>query len=191
MAEYTYESIITNPMRNGIENLIGKDVYFNNNPSLCLAGANEKSTVSLGVLVEIHKDSITPFVVERNDTDLAYSCIIEKKEEPKPNPKDIPFQDGREFFNYYLSAESRLEKEDYFLSNHGIWLKAKYADDALLMVTEIWSCGVVFSCDMKTTEELEGKYLTINEVTTWKELFRDYCFIDGSQCGKLVEESNA
>lgn len=84
MAEYTYtyENIIIDPSKECIKNIIGKEVYFNNNPSLCLAGANEKSTVSLGVLVEIHKDSITPFVVERNDTDLAYSCIIEKKEEP-------------------------------------------------------------------------------------------------------------
>lgn len=188
MAEYTYSDIIMDPNDPRLEGAIGKDVYFNNNPSLCLAGANEKSTVSLGVLVEIHKDSITPFVVERNDTDLAYSCIIEKKEEPKP--EYIPFQDGREFFNSYLSVESRLEKEDYLLSNHGIWLKFKDADNALFMVTEIWNYGVCVSGNMKTTEESEDCYLTINEATTWEQLLKRYTFLDGSPCGKLMEDNN-
>lgn len=185
MAEYTYtyENIIIDPSKECIKNIIGKEVYFNNNPSLCLAGANEKSTVSLGVLVEIHKDSITPFVVERNDTDLAYSCIIEKKEEPKPKPEYIPFQDGREFFNSYLSVESRLEKEDYFLSSHGIWLKRK-DKPPILMVTEIYSFGVVISGNMDTTKEPNDEYVTITETTLWRELLMLYTFLDGTPCGK-------
>lgn len=171
MAEYTYSNIIIDPTKEGIKSLIGKDVYFHNNPSLCLAGANEKSTVSLGVLVEIHKDSITPFVVERNDTDLAYSCIIVKKEEPKP--KHVQFQDGREFFNSYLSVESRLEKEDYFLSNHGIWLMDCENGDYFL-VTEIWGDGVVLGSNQTTTH--------------WDDLLEDFIFLDGSPCGKEVED---
>ena len=266
MAEYIYENIIIDPNKEGIEKLIGKEVYAGDIPGYCLEHANEGDSYYLGTLIEIRKYDTCPFLVKHDGQNKVYSCIIEKKEScyedqvkqwieennlkvgdyvkvtrraenhadglddywydlmrdsvgkilkvkeisnfimldnginypyfvlekiEKPEPKCVPFSNAKEFFNYYLSAESRLEKEDYFLSNHGIWLKAKYADDALFMVTEIWSYGVVFSCDMKTTEELEGEYLTINQVTTWKKLFRDYCFLDGSQCGKLVEESNA
>ena len=36
MAEYSYDNIIVNPFKEGIESLIGKEVYFHNNPSLCL-----------------------------------------------------------------------------------------------------------------------------------------------------------
>lgn len=182
MAEYTYADIIMDPNDPRLERAIGKECYFSDYPKKVLDGARNNSSEYLDCLTNIIKQGVCPFVDKKG---YGRTLIIIKKEEPKP--KYVQFQDGREFFNSYLSVESRLEKEDYFLSNHGIWLKAKYADDALFMVTEIWSYGVVFSCDMKTTEELEGKYLTINEVTTWKELFRDYCFIDGSPCGKLME----
>ena len=184
MDEYTYADIIMDLNDPRLEGAVGKECYFSDYPKKLLNGAIYNLPEYLDCLTDIRKEGVCPFVDKKGNK---WALIIIKKEEPKPNPKDIPFQDGREFFNYYLSAESRLEKEDYFLSNHGIWLKAKYADGALFMVTEIWSYGVVFSCDMKTTEELEGEYLTINQVTTWKELFRDYCFLDGSPCGKLME----
>ena len=48
---YTYDNIIINPTKEGLESLVGKEVYFHNNPILCLENANEKSTDSLGVLV--------------------------------------------------------------------------------------------------------------------------------------------
>ena len=189
MAEYTYKDIIIDPDSEEAKNAIDKEVYFADTPASCLNAAKNNNKAYLGYLKKLDLgDEEQPFYVNEFvvSAPSSWTCIIVKKEEPKP--KHVQFQDGREFFNSYISVESRLEKEDYFLSNHGIWLKAKYADDALFMVTEIWSYGVVFSCDMKTTEELEGKYLTINEVTTWKELFRDYCFIDGSPCGKEVKE---
>ena len=113
MSEYTYDSVIINPCKEGIESLIGKEVYFEANPFLCLKAANEKLTSNLGILVEVYKDSINPFCVKGKSGSYKYPCIIEKKEEPKP--EYIPFQDGLEFFNSYLSVESRLEKEGYFL----------------------------------------------------------------------------
>lgn len=190
MAEYTYtyENIIIDPSKECIKNIIGKDVYFNNNPSLCLAGANEKSTVSLGVLVEIHKDSITPFVVERNDTDLAYSCIIEKKEE---EPKYVPFESKEEFietFHYHDNA-NYSETEDILL-NYGMWLKDTDRD-VYCLVTEIWSYGVVVGDSRINTIKDGDEYYTINEVTKWETLLREYTFLDGTPCGKLMEESNA
>ena len=57
------------------------------------------------------------------------------------------------------------------------------------MVTEIWKEGVVVSdIKMKTTKEGNDEYYTTNETTEWKELLRDYTFLDGSPCGKEVEE---
>ena len=173
MAEYTYDNILINPSKEGIESLIGKEVYFHNNPSLCLENANEKSTSNLGILVEISKNSIVPFRIEQKcgtcAHTCAHACIIEKKEEPK---KYVPFENGQEFFNSYLSVESRLEKEDYFLSKHGIWLKDK-TSKAYYMVTKIWDIG-------DDSDEI-----------SWKELLEYYTFLDDSPCGKEVEESNA
>ena len=182
MAEYTYKDIIIDPTSEEAKNAVGKECYMECSPQGVLYYANK----GLGThcLSEILENSVCPFFSEEKGEGC--SCIIVKKEEPKP--KHVQFQDGREFLNSYQSAESRLEKEDYFLSNHGIWLKAKDADNALFMVTEIWSYGVVFSCDMKTTEELEGEYLTITEPTTWEQLLMLYTFLDGSPCGKEVED---
>lgn len=182
MAEYTYEDIIMDPNDPRLEGAIGKECYVSDFPKIALNNARDNLITDR--LKRIAKEETCPFVDEEEEDNWA--VIILKKEESKS--KWIPFENGREFFNSYLSAESRLEKEDYFLSNHGIWLKAKDADDALFMVTEIWSCGAVFSCDMKTTEELEGEYLTINEPTTWEQLLMLHTFLDGSPCGKLMEE---
>lgn len=183
MAEYTYKDIIIDPTSDRAKEAVGKQVYYSQFPNVCLFRANNDDRVLQGILISIDpKNLLGSFIVDGSP----YACIIVKKEEPKP--KHIPFQDGREFFNYYLSVESRLEKADYFLSNHGIWLKAKDADDALFMVTEIWSYGVCVSGNMKTTNELEDFYLTINDATTWEQLLKRYTFLDGSPCGKEVED---
>lgn len=129
------------------------------------------------------------YVILENGYSYPYFVLEKIKESPKP--KYVPFSNYEDFMDAYISCLERNKEDtgrEAFLANHGIWLKAKYADDALFMVTEIWSYGVVFSCDMKTTEELEGKYLTINEPTTWEQLLREYTFIDDTPCGKEVEE---
>ena len=170
MAEYTFENLIMNPETPGLESLIGKKVYSGTAPLDCLKRANKDYEV--GILREIRKDCLCPFLVEvPNGMIFNYVCIIPKKEEQKS--KYVPFQDGREFFNSYLSVESRLEKEDYFLSNHGIWLKHRKSDD-LFMVVEIWDDGVVIGSNQFTT--------------SWNDLSNDYTFLDSSPCGKLMEE---
>lgn len=185
MSEYTFKNIIIDPTEEGIGNLIGKEVYFHNIPSFCLDDANKKLTGMSGVLVEIRKDDPSPFVIKKDDFIYSYNCIIEKRKESKP--KYVPFQDEREFFNSYQSAESRLTEEKYFLSSHGIWLKRKEIDIPF-MVVEIWCYGVCVSGDMKTSEESEDEYLTYNDDTSWEELLKRYTFLDGSPCGRLVEE---
>ncbi len=183
MAEYTYKDIIIDPTSEEAKNAVGKECYMECSPQGVLFYAN--NGLGTHCLSEILENSVCPFFSEEKGEGC--SCIIVKKEEPKP--KYIPFENVTEFLDAYRNTPGCLNEEDYFLSNHGIWLKAKDADDALFMVTEIWSYGVVFSCDMKTTEELEGEYLTINEATTWEQLLMLYTFLDGSPCGKLAEEN--
>lgn len=187
MAEYVFENLIMNPETPGLESLIGKKVYSGTAPLDCLKRANKDYEV--GILREIRKDCLCPFLVEvPNGMIFNYVCIIPKKEEPKP--KYVPFENADEFFDANDSANYSVKNgtvENKLLNYGGIWLKGKDSG-ANYMVTEIWNCGVVFSCDMKTTEELEGEYLTTNEPTTWEQLLMLYTFLDGTPCGKLKEE---
>ena len=141
MAEYTYKDIIIDPDSEEAKNAVGKICYFSNSPRNILSDIYCKSAVE-GILTNMDDGY---FEV---DNEGYWDCIILKKEEPKP--EYIPFQDGREFFNSYLSVESRLEKEDYFLSNHGIWLMDCENGD-YFMVTEIWGDGVVLGSNQFTT----------------------------------------
>ena len=162
MAEYTYKDIIIDPTSEEAKNAIGKKCYMYDSPTMLLKMANSNDGART---LESIDESDYPF----NDKEFGneWTCIIVKKEESKP--EYIPFQDGREFFNSYLSVESRLEKEDYFLSNHGIWLKDK-TSKAYYMVTKIWDIG-------DDSDEI-----------SWKELLEYYTFLDGSPCGKEVED---
>ena len=184
MAEYSYDSIIIDPSKEGIESLIGKEVYFHNNPCFCLDAANENSTVNLGILEEIDKDSINPFVIKKGSAFLVYSCIIEKKEEPKPRPKYEPFDNVTEFLDAYRRVERlRLKDEKFYLSVRGIWIKDTETD-AYCMVTEIWDMGIVIGNKNITI----GETTVFNDITSWEELLEDCTFLDGSPCGKLAEE---
>lgn len=166
---YTYESIIINPSKEGIESLIGKEVYFEVQPFLCLKAANEKLASNSGILVEVYKDSINPFCVKGKSGSYKYPCIIEKKEEPKP--KYVPFETLDEFIESYKKAEERIaysNTRDY-IASCGMWLRFNN-DDVMCAVTEIWTDGVFIGHD----------HLKIK----WKELFNFYDFIDGTPCGK-------
>ena len=162
MAEYTYKDIIIDPTSEEAKNAIGKKCYMYDSPTMLLKMANSNDDART---LESIDESDYPF----NDKEFGseWTCIIVKKEEPKP--EYIPFQDGREFFNSYLSVESRLEKEDYFLSNHGIWLMDCENGDYFL-VTEIWGDGVVLGSNQTTTH--------------WDDLLEEFIFLDGSPCGK-------
>ena len=164
MAEYTYADIIMDPEDPRLEGAIGKECYFSDYPKKLLNSAIYNLPEYLDYLTDIRKEGVCTFVDKKG---TKWASIIIKKEESKP--EYIPFQDGREFFNSYLSVESRLEKEDYFLSNHGIWLKDK-TSKAYYMVTKIWDIG-------DDSDEI-----------SWKELLEYYTFLDGSPCGKEVKD---
>lgn len=169
MAKYTYEDIIMDPEDPRLEGAIGKECYVSDFPKIALNYAINNLTTDR--LKRIAKEETCPFVNEEEESNWA--VIIIKKEEPKP--KYVPFKNGLEFFNSYLSVESRLEKTDYFLSNHGIWLKDKDIDGVSYIVTEIWRDGVVLGSDQHTT--------------IWKDLLDGYAFIDNTPCGRFVKES--
>ena len=125
---------------------------------------------SVGKILKVKE--ISNFIMLDNGINYPY-FVLEKVEEPKP--KYVPFKNGLEFFNSYLSVESRLEKTDYFPSNHGIWLKDKDIDGVSYIVTEIWRDGVVLGSDQHTT--------------IWKDLLDGYAFLDNTPCGRFVKES--
>lgn len=177
MAEYTYDNILINPSKEGIESLIGKEVYFNNNPCLCVDVANEKSTDYLGILVKIYQDSINPFIVERNNLTLAYSCIIEKKEEPKP--ECIPFESMEEFVRRYREVMEGVEADSFEdnLFQCGMWLRDANAD------TDKPTYRLVYEIRDKGVRIPDYGFLD------WENLLYStgLTFLDGSPCGKEVK----
>ena len=188
MDEYTFENLIINPEVPGLEDLIGKEVYFNDMPINCIKHAN--GNYKVGILREIRKDYSAPFIVETpGGCILSYACIIPKREEPKP--KYVPFENAEEFLDaYYHNETKKLDGVYHYLATRGIWLEGK-GEDAYYMVAEIWDDGVVLGDNkMATTRTSSDKYFTINEVTTWDELFENYAFLDGSPCGRLVETTH-
>ena len=81
-----YVDLIVNPETPGVENLIGKEVYYNDVPLRCIATANKNSEV--GILREIREENYYPFYIETSNGGVPnyafYVCIIPKKDEPKP-----------------------------------------------------------------------------------------------------------
>ena len=185
MDKYTYSNLIIDPTKEGIESLIGKEVYYHNVPLACLGYANENCHI--GTLKEIFKDAFYPFEVKTPGGHTQdCTCIIPKKEE---DPEYVPFEDGDEFLEYYISKANNPSKHK-LESVGGIWLK-RFDTDVYFMVIELWYDGVVINdSKMRTTQESSDRYCTINDTTSWEELFKDYTFLDGTPCGKLMEDKN-
>lgn len=182
MAEYTYEDIIMDPNDPRLEGAIGKECYFSDYPKKVLYGARNNSSEYLDCLTNIIKEGVCPFVDKKG---YGRTLIIVKKEEPKPKPKYIPFENVTEFLDAYRNAPGCLNEEAFYLSKNGIWLKQK-EPKAYVMVTEIWDVGVVIG-DNKFIIDEES---ICNNTTDWGELLKDFTFLDNSPCGKVVEETN-
>ena len=179
MNDYTYDNIIIDPRKEGIESLIGKEVYFHDNPSRCLEGANEKSTSILGTLEGIKETDHDPFVIEKHGNIYEYPCIIEKKEEPKP--EFVPFKSADEFIDEYDNANYSINSgtlENRLLSYGGVWLKSK-KDCSLCMVAGVSNNGLVI-CDKESTTSEPIEY---NVKMSWAEILANFVFVDGTPCG--------
>ena len=179
MAEYTYKDIIIDPTSEEAKNAVGKICYFSNSPRNILSDIYRKSAVE-GILTNMDDGY---FEV---DNEGYWDCIILKKEEPKP--KYVPFKSKEEFieaFHYHDNA--KYSETDDILMNYGMWLWSN-VDGSYKLVTEIWNAGVVIGDDkMRITNE-EGHIDVFNDTTSWVKLFSEYRFLDGSPCGKEVED---
>ena len=192
MAEYTYKDIIIDPTSEEAKNAISKEVYFADTPASCLNAAKNNNKAYLGYLKELDLgDEEQPFYInEFVSAPSSWTCIIVKKEEPKP--KYEPFETLDEFIESYKKAEERIDCSNIegYIVSCGMWLKDTDRD-VYCLVTEIWNYGVVVGDSRINTIKDGDEYYTINEVTKWETLLREYTFLDGTPCGKLMEESNA
>ena len=181
MAEYTYEDIIMDPEDPRLEGAIGKECYFSEYPKRLLSSARNNSPEYIDCLTDIRKEGACTFV-DKNGS--GWILIIIKKEEPKSHYE--PFASIEEFLTDYFKSVANSECIQKTISSTGIWLKH---NDAFLLVVEIWDRGVVVgNGKMETVNIGEDKYLTTNFITDWHELYDKYTFIDGTPCGKEVEE---
>ena len=181
MDEYTFKDLIIDPETSGLENLIGKEVYFDDVPIHCIKWANEDYEV--GILKDVRKDNPAPFFVETSSgCVLNYPCIIPKKEEPKSGYTS--FKDAEEFLDaYYHNETENLDGVYHYLATRGIWLKDKSTEvPVYCMVIEVWDKGVIISDKKMSTTGI----LVFNNTTSWSELYESFAFLDGSPCGKLM-----
>ena len=168
MAEYTYEDIIMDPEDPRLEDAIGKECWLSDYPKEVLDYA--RNNLKEFRLKSIEKEENFPFVDNNHEDNWA--LIIIKKEEPKP--KYVPFESKEEFIDaFHYHDNSKYSETDDILLNYGMWLKHRESDD-LFMVVEIWDDGVVIGSNQFTT--------------SWNDLSNDYTFLDGSPCGKEVED---
>ena len=184
MAEYTYEDIIMDPEDPRLEGAIGKVCYFNDSPKMILEHANNNSPNNFFSLKEINKNNEYPFTDGKYED--VWTLIIIKKEEPKP--EYVPFESKEEFIDaFHYHDNANYSETDDILLNYGMWLWSN-VDGSYKLVTEIWNAGVVIGDDkMRITNE-EGHIDVFNDTTSWIKLFSEYRFLDGSHCGKEVEE---
>ena len=167
MDEYTFKDLIIDPEAPGLENLIGKEVYFCTAPLDCLNRAN--TDYETGILREIREGLIWPFFIEvSNGMIINYACIIPKKEEPKP--KYVPFESKEEFIEafHYHDNVNYSETED-ILMNYGMWLKSIEYDYGLV------------------TRITDNVIKVGNSSLNWTYLLDHYTFLDGTPCGRLEE----
>ena len=167
MDEYTFKDLIIDPETSGLENLIGKEVYFDDVPIHCIKWANEDYEV--GILKDVRKGNPAPFFVKTSSgCVLNYPCIIPKKEEPKP--KYVPFESKEEFIDaFHYHDNDKYSETDDILLNYGMWLKSIEYDYGL--VARITDDAIKVG----------------NSSLNWKYLLDHYTFLDGSPCGKLKE----
>ena len=172
MGKYTWDDIIINPNTEEAKNCIGKEVYYSDNPNLCLSYANNSNDNFCGIIREIKTDVRNPFVLKGSV--IKWTCIIRKKEEPKP--EWIPFKSAVEFLDAYEDANYSITNgtiENRLLNHGGIWLINTVSFASYMMVTEVRNDGLNLGTD--------------HEVVLWEELLRDYTFLDGTPCGKIKE----
>ena len=166
MIEYTYKDIIIDPTNEEAKNAIGKKCYMYDSPTMLLKMANSDDGART---LESIDESDYPF----NDKEFGseWTCIIVKKEEPKP--QYVPFKSKEEFIEaYHYHDNANYSEIEDILMNYGMWLKDKNSHE-IFLVTGVFNQSIHI-CDFDSDE-------------SWGELLNEFTFIDGSPCGKLME----
>ena len=156
--KYTYADVIIDPEDPRVE--IGKEYWMDNIPSECLRSANEdKTTLTLN---KIEPNRPWPFYSTKSGSCV---CIIRKKEVEK---KYVPFdlnnpEDRKALMGKTIKANNRPFSRQYV--------------------------ELAISCFELVDEGAEGVsgYWMANGIKE-DELFHDWTFLDGSPCGKEMEE---
>lgn len=98
--------------------------------------------------------------------------VLEKVEPPKP--EYIPFESKEEFIEaYHYHDNANYSETEDILMNYGMWLKSMCLGN-FYQVTIIKKSGI-FTDDNSS-------------IITWEQLLEKYTFLDGTPCGKLMEE---
>lgn len=127
---------------------------------------------SVGKILKVKE--ISNFIMLDNGINYPY-FVLEKAE--KPEPKYVPFESKEEFIEaFHYHDNSKYSETDDILLNYGMWLKDKNSHE-IFLVTGVFNQSIHI-CDFDSDE-------------SWGELLNEFTFLDGSPCGKLMEESNA
>lgn len=170
MSKYTYKDIIIDPTSEEAKNCIGKEVYFEDNPSDCLSKANKNDNCDYYILQRIEVKDNYPFV--KKNTGSRWACIIPRKVEPKPESEFVPFDTIEEFVKASL-----IHNKDHYLAGTGIWVKEPYDDDDAPVCTTM----VDSLCANDNTIFVDSVWLNL------KEVLNSFMFLDGTPCGKRAE----
>ena len=168
MARYTWEDIIIDPKDSRLKGAIGKECYFSDYPIALLEKANNGLSDDIHILKSICQKDKIPFIDDKYMS--SWTCLILKKEEPKPEPKYVPFKNSGEFI-------SEFEDNTPIMHVYGLWIYekiGKFDEKVPRLVTEMWGDGVIVGSDSHTTK--------------WKELLERFVFENNEPCGKLQEE---
>ena len=170
MGKYTWDDIIIDPNSEQAKACIGKEVYCADTPYYCLEKANDNEVYdTVYILQKILPNDNYPFRLGEF-AEYEHCCIIPKKEEPKPEPKYVPFKNRGEFV-------SAFEDNTTIMHVYGLWIYekiGKFDEKIPRLVTEMWGDGVIVGSDSHTTK--------------WKDLLERFVFENNEPCGKLQEK---
>ena len=104
----------------------------------------------------------------------SYPYFVLEKIEESPKPKYVPFKSKEEFIEaYHYRDNANYSETEDILMNYGMWLKSMCLEN-FYQVTIIKNSGI-FTDDNYS-------------IVTWKQLLEKYTFLDGTPCGKEVED---
>ena len=173
MSEYTYKDVIIDPDDPRVE--IGKEYYFGNNPG-CLLRSISQLSASEGTLVM--KDSAieaqsSPFMSSEGEW---FVCIIRKKE---PEKKYVPFD-----FDDFTVRRDLMGKT--IINNYGLDGEGEFRE--VMIVGFLNKSDEDADCWSSNGDTNGTIAMTIDGWFYANELLKKCTFVDGSPCGKLVEE---